>query len=206
MDGQALSQEPNQELNEEPTPDLSQEANQNALILEIHTLAHRYARRRLRERADAEDVGQDVVLHCLQRLREGTWRLGSRSLPSHISCLVNRRIAVLKLRYSRWSLRDMEHLRDLQDSVREWMEPDAGFAAAKLETVYDTTMAKLPRACREAFDLVRVQNLSYETVAGRLGVTSAAVHKHVIRAQRTFRSALAVEGIEVEKGGRGGPS
>ncbi len=182
--------------------DLNLEADQNTLILEIHGLAHRYARRRLVERADAEDVGQDVVLHCLRRLREGTWRLGDRSLKAHVSCLVNRRITVLGLRRRRWELRDMEYLRDLEASVREWMDPEAGLAAPALETVYDVTMAKLPQVRREVFELVRGENLSYETVAQRLGVTVAALKKHVLRAQRAFRSALAVEGIEVEKGWR----
>jgi RNA polymerase sigma factor (sigma-70 family) len=179
--------------------DLGTEAGQNALALEIHVLAHRHAARLLKPRCDAEDAAQDVVLWCLGELRKQRWDIGDRTLDAHICCLVRRRIAVLKRQRRRWMERDREYLRDLESSVHGWMDPEASFDATEVESARDEALGQLPPACRASFDLVRTENLSYESAAERLGVTTAAVKANVLRAQRTFRSVLERKGIEAPR-------
>jgi RNA polymerase sigma factor (sigma-70 family) len=182
--------------------DLGLEAGQNALVSMIHSLAHRAAKRQAPRRSDAPDAAQDVVLHCLRRIREGTWqgvRLVGGNLESHISCLVKRRLAVLKRQRRRGMERDMEYLRDLDAGVRTWMEPEAAIDDVELSALREATLKKLSTRCRAAFELVRNERLSYEMAAERLGVTPSTVKAHVIRAQGAFRAVLRERGVVVPK-------
>jgi RNA polymerase sigma factor (sigma-70 family) len=176
------------------TNDLSTEEGQNALIIEIHRLAHRIAKRSIRPRhaADdiAEDVAQDVVLYCLIRLRENRWDIGDRALDSHIGCLVRRRARTLRHRRIASMERDMEYLRDLEGSVRTWMEPEAKMDAEELHALCAATLAGQSRMGRAAFDLVRNRGWSYARAAEELGISRKGVQAHIVRAQAALRKAL----------------
>jgi DNA-directed RNA polymerase specialized sigma24 family protein len=180
------------------TRDLSVEAEQDALLIEIHGLAHRIAKRVVRPRhvaeEVAEDVAQDVVLSCLIRLREGRWHLGDRALDAHIGCLVRRRWNAIRRQRRAGMERDMIFLRDLDASVRPWMDPEAKMDEAELNTLWAATFAKLPRMRRAAYVLVRHRKWSYARAAEKLGITPKGVHSHVVRAQRVFRDALRGRG------------
>jgi DNA-directed RNA polymerase specialized sigma24 family protein len=178
------------------------EAGQNALSVEIHRLAHIMAWVIVGRRSYTEDVAQDVVSHCLTRIREGTWRLGSRALDAHIACLVRRRAVVYRRRWRRRDARHMAYLRELEGGVRAWMEPGARMVSAQLRAVCAATLETLPRVWQETFELVRGENLSYTAAAKRLGVKPSTVKARVLRTQGAFREALSAEGIEVEKGRR----
>jgi RNA polymerase sigma factor (sigma-70 family) len=175
--------------------DLGSEAGQDALVLEIHSLAHKHAARMRQPRGDAEDFAQDVVLSCLGEIREGRWDIGDRDLDAHIACLVRRRIAVHTRQRRRRMERDMEHVRDLEGGVHAWMGPDVEFEATVIEEIEAEAFGKLPRVCRATFELVRNEDLSYASAAERLGVTAETVKAHIVKAQRMFRSVMERKGI-----------
>lgn len=89
----------------------------------------------------------------------------------------------------------MIFLRDLDASVRPWMDPEAKMDEAELDALWAATFAKLPRMRRTAYELVRNRKWSYARVAERLGITPKGVHSHVARAQRAFRVALRGRGV-----------
>lgn len=185
--------------------DLTTEAGQNVLIVEIFGIAHRLARRWLRgRRHDAEDVGQDVVLHCLEQLRACQWDIGDRTLEAHIGCLVRRRIIALRRARRRWMERDLEHARDLESSVRVWMEPDTAFEAAELHELYEATLRSLPPTCRKTYELVRSGGMTRVEAAERLGVTTDAVGAHVLRAHKAFQTAMETRGFSPRRRGARG--
>jgi len=192
------------------TTELSGEAADDALLVEIHRLAHRYAWRIVRPRhvaeEVAEDVAQDVVLHCLIKVREGRWDIGDRELDAHIACLVRRRWKAIKHQRRARMERDMIFLRDIDASVRPWMDPEAKMEDAELQTLWAATFEKLPPMRRAAYELVRHRKWSYERAAERLGITPGGVHSHVVRAQNAFRVALRGRGVvmPLEKVGRPG--
>ena len=192
------------------TAELSVEAGHDELLVEIHRLAHRIARRVVRPRhvADecAEDVAQDVVLYCLIRMRKGRWDLGDRVLDSHIGCLVRRRWNAIKRQRRAGMERDMLFLRDIDASVRPWMDPEAKMEEDELQTLWAATFAKMPPMRRAAYELVRHRQWSYARAAERLGITPKGVQGHVVRAQDAFRAALRGRGVvmPLEKVGRPG--
>ncbi len=178
------------------TIDLSCEEGQNTLIVEIHTLAHRIAKRMAR-RERAEDAAQNVVLYCLKRLREGRWDIGDRALDSHIGYLVRRQLRNLKRPEIPELERDYQYWWDRESTVHEWMDPELELEAAEIDAFREATLAKLTPACRTAFELVRNRDLSYAAAGAELGISADTVKKHIVSAQRAFRAALRERGMRV---------
>ena len=173
------------------------EAAQNSLMIEIHTLAHPMARRMVPRELEAEDVAQDVVLDCLIRIREKTWRLGTRTLASHIACLIRRRVNTLLRMQVAQMERDMEYLRNREGRVHEWMQPELRLAAAEIDALRESLLAKLTPMCRLAFEAVRLRGLSYRNAGEELGMATGTVKAHVKQAQRIMRMELRAMGMVV---------
>jgi RNA polymerase sigma factor (sigma-70 family) len=182
--------------------DLRTTAGQDALAVEIHRLAHEAAQRQLRKKSseeedddglteiNAEDVAQDVVLWCLERLRAGTFDLNGRIFDSHIRCLVRRRASVRKRQRGRRAARDMERVRDTDGVEKEWVEPGGEMDAAALDTAYAAALEKLTPACRRAYELVRGENLSYAAAGERLGLSPLTVKLQMKQALKAFQRAM----------------
>ena len=160
------------------------------MVIEVHRLAHYHARRLVRDRDRAQDAAQDVVLNCLIAVREGKWSAGRRSLDAHVSCLVRRRLAVLRRDHGRAMLKDMEHVRDREPEVQLSREPELSSESAELEAKYAAAVKKLSPACLRAYELVRGEKLSYAEAAKQLGVGKETVKWHVVQAQREFQKAF----------------
>jgi RNA polymerase sigma factor (sigma-70 family) len=71
-----------------------------------------------------------------------------------------------------------------------WAQPDAGLESRELGDRIDATLARMPKAMREAFLLVRDDGLSYREAADRLGVTTGTVHTQISRANALLRECL----------------
>jgi RNA polymerase sigma factor (sigma-70 family) len=182
--------------------DLRTTAGQDALAVEIHRLAHEAAQRQARVATledeeddglmeiEAEDVAQDVVLFCLERLREGTLDLNGRVFDSHIRCLVRRRASVRRRQRGRRAARDMERVRDTDGVVKEWVEADGEMDSAALDKAYAAGLEKLTPACRKAYQLVRGEKLSYVAAGKRLGVSPETVKLQIKQAMKVFQRAM----------------
>jgi RNA polymerase sigma factor (sigma-70 family) len=173
------------------------EAADNALLVEIHALAHRLAGRHATRRNLAEDIAQDVVTHCLIRMREGRWNLHGRSLDSHISCLVRRRAFDLRRRSRVRAERDFKHLQELERHVGAWTGPDLSVEERDMALLENETLATLAPAYRAAYLLVKDAGASYAQAAEQLGLSIHTVKKYVLRGNRLFRRALRARGIAV---------
>jgi hypothetical protein len=57
--------------------------------------------------------------------------------------------------------------------------------------------------CRMAYDMVRLQELSYEETAACMGVSIRTVGKYIVHAHRVFRNELRLAGIAVGATGAG---
>ena len=168
-------------------------AAESVLLLEVSTLAHRFARRLVGADA-ADDIAQDVVLDCLIRIRTGRWHL-RRSLAAFVSAAVWRNHADLLRRSGHRGARDAQHLRDREEASSAWMDPELALDARVLDELSARAVSSLPRACRQVYAMVREERATYEAVADRLGISRATVCSHVATARRRLRRQLYAAGV-----------
>jgi RNA polymerase sigma factor (sigma-70 family) len=71
-----------------------------------------------------------------------------------------------------------------------WAQPDSGLLAEELRECIEDTLARMPAGMREAFLLVRDDELSYRDAATRLGVAVGTVHTQVSRANALLRECV----------------
>src|SRR6185312_2398188 len=171
----------------------------SALGCEIAKRARALAER-IVDRHAAEDIAQDVVLTCLERMQAGTWRLGPGGVDGYVRCVVRRRAVDALRRRQRRQDRDAEHARELVEGVHAWMDPELALEARELDELHASATARLSAPCRRAYHLVREQRVSYAVAAAVLSVTPSAVNVSVVRAQRTIRAELEGRGIAAPKG------
>ena len=176
---------------------------ESELFTDVSAIARRIGSRVL-EGDDLDDLVQDIALRCLIEYRKGRWSFDRTRLPGLIKMMVFVFATHGSAARRRRGEREALHDRDMQDSAHVWMSPDLAIEQQELEDVYQRTLDSLPTACRRAYTLVRDEELTYDQAAGRLGVSRAAVHFHVVTAQNRFREALREHGLNVPAPRRGG--
>lgn len=87
---------------------------------------------------------------------------------------------------------DLESLNVLVEDISPEQQTSAHQELRKLAQAIDL----LPRKCREAVWLRKVDDLPQKTVAARLGVTEKVIEKHVMKGMRLLADALARGGAE----------
>jgi RNA polymerase sigma factor (sigma-70 family) len=170
------------------------ESTEAETLMYVSAIARRLAEEYL-DRDGAYDLAQDLVLECLVKIRRDNWRIEPSTIRALVRRMVERRLIDVLRRKQNQAAHNNEHASDLQDSVHVWMCPDLAVEAQELEAFHERTLASLSDGCRRAYTMVRDEGMPYQTVADWLGVSRAAVHWHVVGAQRRFRTGLAEEGI-----------
>lgn len=177
--------------------------NIEQILVTVTRLARRFARRLVR-REDVDDIAQETVLECLIKLRNGYWVPEESALPVFVRHMVWRRSVDRLRRAQRRDVREREHHREVQESVHAWMSPSLAQESRELDALHEQAVAELPEACRRAYVMVRDEDLSYDVVATRLGVTRRAVAGHVVRAQQRLTRSLRAHGVSTPRRARNG--
>ena len=146
--------------------------------------AREFAGRLLRDEDAAEDVVQDVFF-TIWRRRE-TWVVTS-SLASYIYGAVRNR-AVTQLRHRRVRARLEGFVRGALD--RAVPRPDADALAIDLDAVVRRAIDRLPRRCREVYELRWYHQLSYVEIAHMLSISVKTVEAHVAMALKVLRAQI----------------
>jgi RNA polymerase sigma-70 factor (ECF subfamily) len=143
-----------------------------------------YLFRQTRDRARAEDLLQQTLLH-IHRARD-RFIPGAEVMPWAFA--IARRLLVDSLR------------RGKRELLTDNGEPDAGPSAAptaddlvhagELAAQIETVLARLPQSQRVAFELIKNEGLSVAEAAAVLGTTVAAVKLRAHRAYEALRGAL----------------
>ncbi len=143
----------------------------------------RFAETLLRQRDEAEEVAQEVLLEL--------WRRHAQIDPE-------RPVQAWLFRAARnRALNVLRHRRVVQDSTPVVVAlagnaapADRDAAEGELEAALHEAVAALPPRCREVFLLSRGEGLRNADIATRLGISVKAVEGQMARALRTLRERL----------------
>jgi len=166
------------------------------IFREYRGTVYKLARRLLSSDADADDVTQDVFVQVLRKLP--SFR-GEAALPTWLH-----RITVnAALSYRRKQATSRKHFvpnfpeelleeRSCGKSVRRRpAEPEKQTLEQEMHRLIEEAMSNLPDNHRDVCVLADVEELSSNEIAGRLGLSVAAVKSRLHRARLSMRKALA---------------
>jgi RNA polymerase sigma factor (sigma-70 family) len=133
---------------------------------------------------DAEDAVQVVFLRILRRQGDIDTRIGYRYLHRAV---VNEALHQSgRLRRSR---RILSALRC--EGPQAAASPEEELRCRVLEMEVAAAIGALPPRCRSAFQLARIECLSYAEAAARMGVSVKTIQEHLLRANRVLQIRLA---------------
>lgn len=141
------------------------------LVRQYREALRRYFERRLRNRADAEDLTQEVLVRLLRQQA-----LAAKSRPGYIF-VAARSVLVDHVRHTR--VRALGALAENADvNVESPSAEQVYVAQERVASVMRLVEQLTPRA-REVFLMHRVDGLSYSEIARTLGVGIGTVEKHM---------------------------
>jgi len=148
----------------------------------------RFCRVRIRSKADAEDIVQSAFLAARRAYPD---KKADELRPLLFTLVRNMAISHLKLHWNRH-----RHGEDISDVGKVYAcpqspTPETQLIAAESLIVVEEALAGMTPRRREALRLHRYEGLSYEEIARRLSVSSAAVKKHVALAVAEIARRLA---------------
>lgn len=185
-------------------PDRTVDEDDARVFLRVAAIAARVARSH-GAAATAEDLGQDVALELMPRIRAGEFRGNEDGLAGLAYVVAERRL--VDAQRSRAAERERERLYALETgrNVGEWADPEIRYETGFLGRLFDRTLAGLSLGPRRAFHYVRERGMDYREAADCMSISPSTVRQHLIRALATFRIALDANGIINPPPRSGGP-
>ncbi len=136
---------------------------------------------RLGSRQAAEDVAHDAYLRVLERTC-------TQQIEHPRAFLYRTALNLVVDRHRRHQVRHAESL-DVLDHDEQWHSP-----APTLEMQQDQRLALMRKAldelsgpCRDCFLLRKLDGLSHQQIADRLGISRSLVEKHIVNAMKHCR-------------------
>jgi RNA polymerase sigma-70 factor (ECF subfamily) len=147
---------------------------------------HRYLVKQTRDRARADDLLQQTLLH-LHRAR-GRFIPGADVLPWAFA--IARRLFIDGTRRGKLEVLPYED-DDWHEPAQEGPLADDLLDSKRLAQAVERELARMPEAHRVAFELVKKEGLSLKEAAAVLGTTVTAVKLRAHRAYVSLRAKLA---------------
>ncbi len=131
----------------------------------------------------ARDLAQDVFLEVWRR-RE-TLQVMSRLKPYLRRAVVNKTLNVIKARRLDFNQPEtLEQEESTSNSVQQDLERD------ELQQMIDQAIASLPERCRLVFTLCRLEGLSHQEIATKLGISTKTIENQMTKAMKVLRAAI----------------
>jgi RNA polymerase sigma factor (sigma-70 family) len=157
------------------------------LFAEHGRALQRYLARRLRTKADASDLAQEVYLRMLRVTDPDAIRNPQRYLYTVASNLVKEH-AVLEQRQANWLDPDEA---SLQQRLGALPALDSEFEAKETTAGLNAALERLPSRWRTALILQYRYGLTYQEIADRLGVSANMVKKYLAQGLGRCRGYMA---------------
>jgi RNA polymerase sigma factor (sigma-70 family) len=165
-----------------PPPDSSSARDPRRLYEEILVRAMRYAERVV-PREQAFEIAHDVAVEMLHRPPD-------RVNGTLLYLRVTSRLRNLWRANQRRAATDRAYLDMRAATPPSWADPGSALEAEELGARIDQVLDQMPRGMRDAFLLVRDEELSYKETAARLGVSVGTVHTQLSRANALLRECV----------------
>jgi RNA polymerase sigma-70 factor (ECF subfamily) len=149
---------------------------------ELLVRAMRYAER-LVPREQAFEIAHDVAIEMLRHSPD-------RVTGTLLYIRVTSRVRNLWRATQRRAALDRAYLEMRSSAMPSWAEPGADLEARELSQRIEDVLAQMPSGMREAFLLVREEELSYKEAAARLGISVGTVHTQLSRANALLRDCV----------------
>jgi RNA polymerase sigma-70 factor (ECF subfamily) len=156
---------------------LPRAAQDDDLPRRLHAPLTRYFRARARRGSDVEDLVQEVFLRLAQRTGEAP----VEAQEGYVFAIANSVLADSYRRASRQLPAAPEPVVETRGGAEE-RSPERILLAQEELAVVERALSELPERTRFVFVLSRYEELSYQEIARRLGVSVSAVEKQMMRA------------------------
>lgn len=171
-----------------------------AFLLEFQDMVYATAMRLLGNPAEAEDVAQTVFLKAFERFEQLD---GNPSAPGWLKTVATNECLNHLSRYrNRWRFfSEMERAPDPGTPDPRTLNPgrwtlDPGSWTPDPNTRLDVALRRLPPAQRVPIVLFHFDELSYQQIADRLGISLSKVKTDILRGREALRAALGPAGRE----------
>jgi RNA polymerase sigma factor (sigma-70 family) len=148
----------------------------DALVRRYREPLKRFFQRRLRDRAEAEDLAQEVLLRLARQ-----HSLVRQTRPAYIFLTAR---SVLLDRVRRDRVREQGGLHENDDSALEVPSAERVYSAQERVARVEKLLEALTPRAREVFMMHRIEGLAYTEIARALGITLSTVEKHMSAALR----------------------
>lgn len=148
----------------------------DALVRQYREPLKRFFERRLRDRAEAEDLAQEVLLRLARK-----HSLVRQTRPAYIF-LTARSVLLDKVRRNR--VRERADRPENDDSALEVPSAERVYLAQERVARVEQLLEALTPRARQVFMMHRVEGLAYTEIAQALGITMSTVEKHMTAALR----------------------
>lgn len=143
-----------------------------------------YLARLLGDRTEAQDVAQNAFVRIQPCLDEGRARD-----PRLLLFAIARRLAINEIRRRRNQRTDGAGAAAVEDLFSTEPSVERVVAARQELARFEEILLRLPPGCRQVFLLRKVEGLTHDEIARRLGISTKTVENHMTRAYRLLREA-----------------
>ena len=147
---------------------------------------HAYAQALVKDSDSAEEIVQTVFLKLWEK--KDTIQINV-SLKAYLYKTVYND-SMNYLRHQKVKMKHWEHQRYEMDQNSNQTNFDFGSDERELSKRIDRALGRLPAKCREVFELSRFEELKYQEIANRMGISIKTVEAHMGKALKTLRTEL----------------
>jgi RNA polymerase sigma factor (sigma-70 family) len=157
-------------------------------VLPLEASLTQFLNRNWRDKGEVEDFCQDVYVKVYETARSEA----PKSVKPFVFAIARN---LLINRVKRAQIVPIETASDLDALNIAVDEPDAERAAIARDELrrVQSALDRLPRRCREAVTLRKIEGLSMQEIATRMGISLNTVHAHLVEGSSTLADILYSE-------------
>ena len=143
-----------------------------------------YLARLLGDRAEAQDIAHNAFVRIQPSVDDGRARE-----PRLLLFTIARRLALNEIRRRRNQHVDATSSAAMDEILSAEPSVEQVVAARQELGRFEEILLRIPPGCRQVFLLRKVDNLTHDEIARRLGISPKTVENHMTRAYRLLREA-----------------